>query len=82
MIDSEGGAFGFDCYLASPEFRVFQQPAKAQGRRALLQIALGLLSELALREVSDLRGRAVHRPFAMSALQRHGFTIGLCPSLA
>lgn len=28
MIDSEGGAFGFDCYLASPEFRVFQQPAK------------------------------------------------------
>src|SRR6516162_3194189 len=55
MIDSEGGAFGFDCYLASPEFRVFQQPAKAQGRRALLQIALGLLSELALREVGDLR---------------------------
>ena len=31
MIDSEGGAFGFDCYLASPEFRVFQQPAR--GRR-------------------------------------------------
>jgi len=30
MIDSEGGAFGFDCYLASPEFRVFQQPARAQ----------------------------------------------------
>ena len=29
MIDSEGGAFGFDCYLASPEFRVFQQPAKS-----------------------------------------------------
>jgi len=28
MIDSEGGAFGFDCYLASPEFRVFQQPAR------------------------------------------------------
>jgi hypothetical protein len=30
MIDSEGGAFGFDCYLASPEFRVFQQPARCQ----------------------------------------------------
>src|SRR6516165_310262 len=28
MIDSEGGAFGFDCYLASPEFRVFQQPVR------------------------------------------------------
>ena len=31
MIDSEGGAFGFDCYLASPEFRVFQQPARTDG---------------------------------------------------
>jgi len=30
MIDSEGGAFGFDCYLASPEFRVFQQPARGK----------------------------------------------------
>jgi hypothetical protein len=28
MIDSKGGAFGFDCCLASPKFRVFQQPAK------------------------------------------------------
>ena len=30
MIDSKGGAFGFDCCLASPKFRVFQQPAKGQ----------------------------------------------------
>src|SRR6516164_9531464 len=30
MIDSEGGAFGFDCYLASPEFRVFQQPVRGK----------------------------------------------------
>src|SRR5262245_5499712 len=29
MIDSKGGAFGFDCCLASPKFRVFQQPARA-----------------------------------------------------
>jgi hypothetical protein len=28
MIDSKGGAFGFDCCLASPKFRVFQQPAR------------------------------------------------------
>src|SRR5215510_11590005 len=49
---------------------------KAQGRRALLQIALGLPSELALREVGDLRGRAVRRPFAMSALQRTGSPLG------
>ena len=30
MINSTGGAFGFDCCLASPKFRVFQQPAKWQ----------------------------------------------------
>jgi hypothetical protein len=28
MIDSKGGAFGFDCCLASPKFRVFQQPVR------------------------------------------------------
>ena len=28
MIDSKGGAFGFDCCLALPKFRVFQQPAR------------------------------------------------------
>ena len=28
MIDSKGGAFGFDCCLAPPKFRVFQQPAR------------------------------------------------------
>src|SRR5262249_910403 len=27
--DSKGGALGFDCCLASPKFRVFQQPARA-----------------------------------------------------
>jgi hypothetical protein len=28
MTDSKGGAFGFDCCLASPKFRVFQRPAR------------------------------------------------------
>jgi hypothetical protein len=28
MIDSKGGAFGFDCCLATSKFRVFQQPAR------------------------------------------------------
>src|SRR5258708_21420261 len=28
MIDSKGGAFGFDCCLAAPKFRVLQRPAK------------------------------------------------------
>src|SRR5262245_7225026 len=32
MIDSKGGAFGFDCCLASPKFRVFQQPASGSLR--------------------------------------------------
>jgi hypothetical protein len=32
MIDSKGGAFGFDCCLASPKFCVFQQPARSQRR--------------------------------------------------
>ena len=34
MIDSKGGAFGFDCCLAAPKFRVFQQPARAINPRA------------------------------------------------
>jgi len=32
MIDSKGAAFGFDCCLASPKFRVFQQPARPAAR--------------------------------------------------
>src|SRR5262249_4581510 len=28
MIDSKGGAFGFDWCLATSKFRVFQQPAR------------------------------------------------------
>ena len=32
MIDSKGAAFGFDCCLASPKVRVFQQPARPAAR--------------------------------------------------
>jgi hypothetical protein len=39
MIDSKGGAFGFDCCLTSPKFRVFQQPARAgQDHAAVLTL--------------------------------------------
>jgi hypothetical protein len=32
MIDSKRGVFGFVCCLASPKFRVFQQPARLEER--------------------------------------------------
>ena len=39
MIDSKGSTFGFDCCLASPKFRVFQQPANPRRSRPRTAIA-------------------------------------------
>src|SRR5512132_379818 len=41
MIDSKGGAFGFDCCLASPKFRVFQQPARTFRKPPALLYTIG-----------------------------------------
>jgi hypothetical protein len=47
MIDSKGGAFGFDCCLASPKFRVFQQPARGHRLEAArLALPLGPVARL------------------------------------
>jgi hypothetical protein len=47
MIDSKGGAFGFDCCLAAPKFRVFQQPASAETSEEYLPCR----SEVAMRSI-------------------------------
>jgi hypothetical protein len=37
MIDSKGGAFRFDCCLATSKFRVFQQPVRRPVEAAVLK---------------------------------------------
>jgi hypothetical protein len=55
MIDSKGGAFGFDCCLASRKFRVFQQPARFMSPwEALAMLTAAFLYPLALRPLGEL----------------------------
>src|SRR5258707_15482024 len=41
MIDSKGGAVGFDCCLAAPKFRVFQQPASLTVSQISVSVSSG-----------------------------------------
>jgi hypothetical protein len=86
MIDPKGGAFGFDCCLASPKFRVFQQPARpCHVRCAVLFIfdvektAASLVAALIARHGTVARRPPIatpvlaksHASWARQSAQRH-----------